>query len=246
MLPRPLVLYLDQSDLSNLALGESGAQAIARARLRAQVARGAVVLRVSEAHMIESAQLSVRRMGVIIKFLRDLPNTVFAQARPAEILAAEAMREPIDLRDRAFAPFALRESIAVGWTAAVVGPHANIWAKSHNQVKDLLRWFFKASTARATPLPRQRVADMPATALREDLLGAVERNLERRARRGDLLDALHLIYAVYADLATIDGFVHDVTKRARRDVPGGATWFRAGSIKELLDHIDQLPVGRRR
>ena len=79
---------------------------------------------------------------------------------------------------------------------------------------------------------------MPAHALQDALDSAIERDIRRDMLRSDVLDVMHLYYAAHSDVATVDGFVFEVTKKVRR-LGDRTRWFRSSSMGDVLDHLEE-------
>jgi hypothetical protein len=141
----PVTLYLDQSDISVLALSREDTTAAHRSRLRTLTTRGDVRLRVSIAHFIESPKLSFRRLGAIHRFLAEIPHTVYARSYPADILRVELTGEHVDLRDHPVTALGIREVLRIACTVGVFGPFAEQIAYSKNQIKTILHFQLSAT-----------------------------------------------------------------------------------------------------
>ncbi len=99
---RRLVLYLDQSDLSDLASrrGPNGQDyAQVRNHLVDLSRRGVVRVRTSVAHLIESLGLDWRRRRELRQLLLELPDAGFSRAYPGQIWEAELNGEAPVLGD---------------------------------------------------------------------------------------------------------------------------------------------------
>ncbi len=88
---RPLIVYLDQSDLSYLALrsGPHGIDAGTRARVQRLSEQNVLRVRTSIAHLTEAQRLGRRKLRALVGLLRELPHVSFVRNYPHEIWAAE-------------------------------------------------------------------------------------------------------------------------------------------------------------
>lgn len=231
----PVTLYLDQSDISDLAFNRKDTTAAHRSRLRMLTARGDVRLRVSIAHFIESPKLSFRRLGAIHRLLAEIPHTVYARSYPADILRAELTGKHVDLRDHPVTALGIREVLRIACAVGVVGPFAEQIAYAKNQMKTILRTF---NCLPPMSSPKMRTMAMPAHALQDALDSAIERGIRRGMLRSDVLDVMHLYYAAHSDVATVDGFVFEVTRKVRR-LGNRTRWFRSSSMGDVLDHLEE-------
>ncbi|MCC6997993.1 MAG: hypothetical protein IT370_25495 [Deltaproteobacteria bacterium] len=233
-----IVVYLDQSDLSRLALARAGtAEAAERTRFETLAARGRLRLRVSMVHLFESAPLSFRRLGTIVRFVSHLPHAVLARAPPGEILQSERRGEPPDFRDLPLSDLGFRDWLVCAFGAAWARPRAAAAAFALNQTKMVMRALGAQPVPSKKP-PPSTWADAPAHALRAALAQNVERDVRRDARRSDQFDALHIVYGAHADLATVDGHVLDATKEVRRRLGDRIQWHRSGQVGKILDLVE--------
>jgi len=118
-----------------------------------------------------------------------------------------------------------------GWIGRAIAEQI---AYSKNQIKTILR-AFNCLPPRSSP--RMSTTAMPAHALQDALDSAIERDIRRRGRRSDVLDVMHLYYAAHSDVATVDGFVFEVTRKLRR-LGDRTLWLRSRSMGDVLDHLE--------
>lgn len=238
---RPVSLYLDTSDLSTLAFARPRTpNARERNRLAALAKSGSLQLRVSVAHFVEATRLSWRRLGPLFRLmLRDLPNTVLARRLPGLIVEAERSGAAVDLDDVPTQCLAWREILRLSLVAGVLGPYSENLALSKNQMKSLIR-FLRAKSPRNSRVSPACAAVAPAQALAQVLDAGLDRNLHRNARRSDFLDRIHVMYAAYSDVASVDAYVYDTTKAVRRHLRASTSWYRTGRVREILDAIEAM------
>lgn len=235
----PLTLYLDQSDLSYLAIEGGGRRDAERLHLEALARRGDVRLRVSFAHLAEIVRVKRVRRELFTAYLRKLPGTVHACAAPDEICAAEATGAPVDLDDQPLTAIGARRTLVAAFRAGTFEQYARLIAQSDGKVRDILNGFMRAHGTRRLKRPGVRITTGPATTLRATLRDAVQWNLDRATKVGDTFDEVHLTYACYSDIATVDKHVFEVTRSARANVASSTAWFKADSLREVLEHIER-------
>ena len=228
-------LYLDQSDVSLLALDHRSALDVERHLLERLARSGRVRLLVSVAHLAETAQLSFKRCLAIMRYLNRLPGTVYAHAAPNAIYSAESLGKRVDMRELPVRHFGLRATMEAAVLAAHVVPIADAVAQSDNFVRDEM--LARQGLRLRLRLPALHRAPGPATALYEVLRRQTQWGLQRPTRRSDTIDGMHLAYACYSDVATVDGFVYETTKKARAAHCHRTRWFRTGSLAEVLAHV---------
>lgn len=102
MTRRPVIAYLDQSDISYLAMGRGPAgtdYVQVRDRLQRLCERGLLRVRMSFAHFTESLRLRRRSRRAVVDFLRGLPNATFVRNFPNEFWQAEVEGRAPEIRE---------------------------------------------------------------------------------------------------------------------------------------------------
>lgn len=102
MTRRPVIAYLDQSDISYLAMGRGPAgtdYVELRDRLQRLCERGLLRVRTSFAHLTESLRLRRRSRRAVVDFLRGLPSATFVCNFPYEFWQAEVEGRAPEIRE---------------------------------------------------------------------------------------------------------------------------------------------------
>lgn len=82
----------------------------------------------------------------------------------------------------------------------------------------------------------ERAATKPACALSVAVRRSVGGDLGRVDLESDELDAMHVAYAAYSDVATVDKRVLSAVRRFEKHVPW-VRWWPTGKLDELIETI---------